>query len=55
MVEEDCKLVRKLKAGYADATPDGGLDAADRDALLNVLGLQFTGRHWPRFGGTEIT
>lgn len=55
MVEEDCELVRTLKACNADATPDGGLDAAERDALLNVLGLHFTGRQWPRFGDTEVT
>jgi len=55
IVEEDCKLVRTLNAGYADATPDGGLDAAERDALFNVLGLHFTGRQWPRFGGIEVT
>jgi len=45
IVEEDCKLVRTLNAGYADAAPDGGLDASERDALFDVLGLHFTGRH----------
>ena len=55
IVEEDCKLVRTLNAGYADAAPDGGLDASERDALFDVLGLHFTGRQWPRSGGTEVT
>ena len=49
IVEEDCKLVRMLKAGYADATPDGGLDAAERDALFNVLGL-----HLPDASGLAL-
>jgi hypothetical protein len=31
-----------LNAGYADAAPDGGLDASERDALFDVLGLHFT-------------
>ena len=55
IVEEDCKLVRTLNASYADAAPDGGLDASERDALFDVLGLHFTGRQWPRSGGTEGT
>ena len=55
IVEEDCKLVRTLNAGYADAAPDGGLDASERDALFDVLGLHFTGRQWPRSGGTKGT
>ena len=37
IVEEDCKLVRTLNAGYAEAAPDGGLDASQRDALFDVV------------------
>jgi hypothetical protein len=52
IVEEEPKLARKLNADYADAAPDGGLDTAVRDALLDVLGKHFTGL-WPRSGGME--
>ena len=55
VVEEDPKLVRSLNAYYADAAPDGGLDAVERDALLNVLGRHFTGHPWPRSGGMDAT
>jgi hypothetical protein len=55
IVEEDPDLVRSLNANYADAPPDGGLDTSERDALFDVLGLYFTGRRWPRSGGTEAT
>jgi hypothetical protein len=55
IVEEDRKLVRTLNANYAGAAPDGGLDECERDALLDVLGLHFTGRPWPRSGGTEAS
>jgi hypothetical protein len=55
IVEENCKLVRTLNAGYADVAPDGGLDASERDALFDILGLHFTRRLWPRSGGTEVT
>jgi hypothetical protein len=48
-------LVRTLNANYADAAPDGGLDASERDAPFDVLGLHFTGRQWPRSGGTGVT
>jgi hypothetical protein len=44
IVEEDPKLVRSLNPYYADAASDGGLDTADRDALLDVLGKHFTGK-----------
>jgi hypothetical protein len=50
VIEEDPKLVRSLNARYADAASDGGLDGADRDALLDVLGKHFTRRPWPRAG-----
>ena len=55
IVEEDCKVVRRLNANYADAPRDGGLDMAERDALFDVVGLHFTGRLWPRSGGAEVT
>jgi hypothetical protein len=53
VVEEDPTLVRSLNADYADATPDGGLDTVERDALLDVLGRHFTGQPWPRSGGMD--
>ena len=55
IVEEDPKLVRSLNPYYADAASDGGLDTADRDALLDVLGKHFTGKLWPRSGGMDAT
>lgn len=55
IVEEDPKLVRRLNGSYADAAPDGGLESAERDMLLDVLSRHFTGQLWPRSGGTEIT
>ncbi len=55
VVEEDPKLVRNLNAYYADAAPDGGLDAVERDALLDGLGRHFVGRPWPRSGGMDAT
>ena len=55
IVEEDSKLVRTLNAAYADAAPDGGLDAVERDALFDVLGLHFTGHLWPRSGSMDAT
>jgi hypothetical protein len=55
IVEEDRTLVRTLNAIYADAAADGGLDDAERDALLDVLGKHFTGRPWPRSGGVDAT
>ena len=55
VVEEDPNLVRALNADYGDATPDGGLDTDERDALLDVLGRHFTGRPWPRSGGIDAT
>lgn len=55
VVEEDSKLVRSLNAHYADAAPDGGLEAVERDALFDVVGKHFTGRPWPRTGGMDVT
>jgi hypothetical protein len=55
VIEEDCKLVRTLNINYANASPDGGLDTVERDALLDVLALHFTGHQWPRSGGMGVT
>jgi hypothetical protein len=55
VVEDDPKLVRVLNANYADAEPDGGLDSGERNALLDVLGMHFTGQPWPRSGGMDAT
>ena len=55
VVEENPKLVRKLNANYADVAPDGGLDAEERDALLDVLSRHFTGQPWPRSGNMDVT
>jgi hypothetical protein len=55
VIEEDTKLVQCLNAYYADATPDGGLDTVERDALLDTLGRHFTGQPWPRSGGMNAT
>jgi hypothetical protein len=55
VVEEDPKLVRGLNFRYTDAASDGGLDIADWEALLDVLGKHFTGRQWPRSGGMDAT
>ncbi len=55
VVEEDAKLVRRLNAEYAGATPDGGLDSVEREALLDAVGRHFTGRPWPRDGGMDAT
>jgi len=55
VIEEDPKLFRSLNAFYVNAAPDGGLDATERDALLDVLGRHFTGQQWPRSGGMDAT
>lgn len=47
--------MRMLNARYRDAAPDGGLEAAERDALFDVIGKHFTGRPWPRSGGMNAT
>ena len=41
-------LVQELNANYADVAPVGGLDAEERNALLDVLSRHFTGQPWPR-------
>jgi hypothetical protein len=55
VVEEDSALVRALNRSYADAAPDGGLEAVERDALLDVVARHFLGRPWPQGGGIEAS
>jgi hypothetical protein len=55
VVEEDTALVRALNRAYADAAPDGGLEANERDALLDIVGRHFIGRPLPRSGGIEAS
>jgi hypothetical protein len=55
VVEADPKLVRRLNVYYTDAAPDGGLNATERDALLDALGRHFTGQRWPRSSGIDAT
>ena len=55
IVEKDSKLVPSLNAIYGDADLNGGLEDAERDALLDVLGKHFTGRPWPRSGRMDAT
>jgi hypothetical protein len=55
IVEEDPQLVRTLNAHYADAAADGGLEADEKDALLDVIASHFSGRPWPRSGGMDAT
>lgn len=55
IVEEDSKLVSRLNAIYGNADLNGGLEDAERDALLDVLGKHFTGRLWPRSGSIDVT
>ena len=55
VAEEDQNLVRSLNARYGDATADGGLEAAERDALLDVLARHYTGQRWPRSASMEVT
>jgi hypothetical protein len=55
IVEDDPKLVRTLNAHYGGAAGDGGLEAVEKDALLDVLARHFVGRPWPRSGGMDAT
>ena len=55
VIEESPKLVQNLNANYADVAPVGGLDAEERNALLDVLSRHFTGQPWPRSGGIDAT
>jgi hypothetical protein len=55
IVGEDQRLVRSLNARYADAVAEGGQEAAERDALLDVLARHFTGQQWPRSVSMEVT
>jgi hypothetical protein len=48
-------IFRQLHQIDGRASPDCGLDPAERDALFDVVGLHFTGHLWPRSGGTEAT
>ncbi len=53
VIEEDPKLVRSLNRRYVDATADGGLEAIEKDALLDVISRHFTGQPWPRSGSMD--
>jgi hypothetical protein len=55
VVEEEPKLVRNLNARVADAASDSGLESADREALLDIVGKHFTGKLWPRSGDMGAT
>jgi hypothetical protein len=55
IVEEDPKLVRTLNARYAEAAADGGLEAAEKDALFDILARHFTGQSWPCSGSMAYT
>jgi hypothetical protein len=44
-----------LNRRYVDATADGGLEAIEKDALLDVLSTHFTGQPWPRSGSMGAT
>ena len=53
VIEEDLKLVRRLNRRYIDATADGGLEAIEKDALLDVVSRHFVGQTWPRSGNMD--
>ena len=55
VVEEDAKLVRTLNRRYVDITHEGGLEATEKDALLDVISRHFTGQPWPRSGSMDAT
>lgn len=55
IIEAEPSLVEMLNRYYGDATPDGGLDSAEREKLLDLLGRHFTGKSWPRTGGMDAT
>lgn len=55
IVEEEPAFVRALNAHYAEAAPDGGLEADERDTLFDVIARHYTGRNWPRSGGMDAT
>ena len=42
-------------AKEAAAAADGGLEVAEKDALLDLLGRHFAGRPWPRSGNIAST
>ena len=55
IVETDPALVSDLNQFYGDTTADGGLDRAERDRLLDLLGRHYIGQPWPRTGGMDVT
>jgi hypothetical protein len=55
IIETDPALVSDLNQFYGDATADGGLDKAERDRLLDLLGRHYINRSWPRSGGMDVT
>lgn len=54
-IEEDPKLVRSLNRRYVDISHEGGLEAIEKDALLDVISRHFTGQPWPRSGSMDAT
>jgi hypothetical protein len=48
-------LCRSLNARYADAASDGGLESADWEALLDIVGEHFTRKPWPHSGDMGAT
>ena len=55
VIEEDPKLVRSLNRRYVDTTTEGGLEAIEKDALLDVISRHFVGQPWPRSGSMDAT
>lgn len=53
IIEQEPKLVGELNRFYGEAAADGGLDKAEREMLLDLLGQHFAGRPWPRSGGMD--
>jgi hypothetical protein len=55
VIEEDPNLVRRLNRRYVDTSAEGGLEAIEKDALLDVVSRHFTGQPWPRSGSMDAT
>jgi hypothetical protein len=55
IIESDSGLVEDLNAYYGDTSPDGGLDALERELLLDLVARHFTRHLWPRTGGMAAT
>ncbi len=53
VIEEDPKLVRTLNRRYVDITHEGGLEATENTALLDVISRHCTGQPWPRSGNMD--